>query len=54
MVKLMIFRNFLSNILLKSGKIQADPLVFYVANFFFQRRIFRFVIRWIAFYLNTA
>lgn len=44
MVKFVIFRNFLSNILLKIGKIQADPLVFYVANFFPHRRIFRFAI----------
>lgn len=51
MVKFMIFRNFMSNILLKSGKIEAGPLVFYFANFFFRRRIFRFIIRRIAFYL---
>lgn len=51
MVKFMIFRNFVSNILLKSGKIKAGPLVFYVASFFLRDAFFLSIIRPIAFYL---
>lgn len=54
MVKFMIFRNFVSNILLKSGKIKAGPLVFYVASFFSHRRIFRFHNTLNSILLNTA
>lgn len=51
MVKFMIFRNFVSNILLKSGKIKAGPLVFYVASFFLRDAFSLSIIRPIAFYL---